>query len=181
MESVGFKEWAIVCAALGRGEQSLILRKGGIAEGQKGFGFEHDQFFLFPTYFHEQLEKTRPRPEMLPSAPDGEIEIKFFAKLEFAAFLTSWERVVALEPFHIWKRDVVRERFEYEEAPGIHAAFLRVFRLQPSWKFPDAPRFGGCRSWLELPALPNETKLAPVLSDAEHAQRLQEIRRVLPP
>ena len=39
MESVGFKEWAIVCEALGRGEQSIILRKGGIAEGREGLPF----------------------------------------------------------------------------------------------------------------------------------------------
>jgi len=37
MESVGFKEWSLVCDAFGRGEQSIILRKGGIAEGREGF------------------------------------------------------------------------------------------------------------------------------------------------
>jgi hypothetical protein len=59
MESVGFKEWAIVCEALGRGRQSIILRKGVIAEGRDGFSFRHREFFLFPTYFHEQPEKVR--------------------------------------------------------------------------------------------------------------------------
>jgi hypothetical protein len=39
MESIAFKEWAIVCEALGRGGQSIILRKGGIAEGREGFSF----------------------------------------------------------------------------------------------------------------------------------------------
>ena len=32
--TVGFKDWSLVCAALGSGKQSLILRKGGIAEGR---------------------------------------------------------------------------------------------------------------------------------------------------
>ena len=36
-----FKEWAIVVDALGRGRQSVILRKGGIAEGRGGFRPEH--------------------------------------------------------------------------------------------------------------------------------------------
>ena len=31
--SIAFKEWAGVCAALAEGRQSLIVRKGGIAEG----------------------------------------------------------------------------------------------------------------------------------------------------
>ena len=40
-----------------RGRQSVILRKGGIAEGRDGFAFRHREFFLFPTFFHEQVEK----------------------------------------------------------------------------------------------------------------------------
>jgi hypothetical protein len=59
MESVGFKEWSLVCDALGRGTQSVILRKGGIAEGRRGFSFRYREFFLFPTLIHEQVEKVR--------------------------------------------------------------------------------------------------------------------------
>src|SRR3954462_5109100 len=136
MESVGFKEWALVCEALGRGEQSVILRKGGIAEGRAGFGFRHPEFFLFPTFFHEQIEKVRNSPEGIPAQRVGEIEIKYFAKLEFAAFLDSWEKVTALEPFHMLRSEVVRERFEYDDAAGIHLGFVRVFRLAPGWIFP---------------------------------------------
>ena len=54
----GFKEWAVICRALAIGRQALILRKGGIAEGRAGFAFQHEEFFLFPTWFHEQLERT---------------------------------------------------------------------------------------------------------------------------
>ena len=59
MKSIGFKEWSLVCEALGRGMQSVILRKGGIAEGREGFSFRHREFFLFPTFFHEQVAKVR--------------------------------------------------------------------------------------------------------------------------
>ena len=55
-----FKEWAIVVDALGRGEQILILRKGGIAEGRGGFKPEHERFLLFPTLFHQQRESVLP-------------------------------------------------------------------------------------------------------------------------
>mgnify|MGYP003324622683 CR=1 FL=1 len=54
-----FKEWAIVCEALGKGQQSIIFRKGGIHEGKRGFQFKHDQFFLFPTRFHEQEQNVK--------------------------------------------------------------------------------------------------------------------------
>ena len=65
--SVGFKEWALICEALGHGEQSIILRKGGIAEGRAGFQFKHDDFFLFPTLFHEQIAQLKlPGASRLP-------------------------------------------------------------------------------------------------------------------
>ena len=175
MESVGFKEWALVCEALGRGRQSVLLRKGGIAEGREGFGFRHPEFFLFPTFFHEQLAKTRTESEHLSQPEDGEIEIRYFARLEFAALVTSWETVEALEPFHTLKREVVRERFEYDSSSGIHLGFVRVYRLRPSWIFPDATKYGGCRSWVSLPPRAEEREGEPVLGEAEHDRRRQAL------
>jgi hypothetical protein len=162
MQSIGFKEWALVCEALGTGRQSIILRKGGIAEGRDGFAFQYREFFLFPTFFHEQLERVRfpgaPLPEPLPN----EIEIRYFVKVEETRVLTDWEEVRALEPRHILKERVVRERFDYDEAPGVHVAFVRVFRLDPVWRFPDAKAYGGCRSWVELPEPPAGLQRQPI-------------------
>ncbi|HZE13114.1 MAG TPA: DUF1802 family protein, partial [Chthoniobacterales bacterium] len=99
MQSVGFKEWALVGDALGRGEQTILLRKGGIAEGRKGFGFKHAEFFLFPTFFHEQLVKVRTPESQLPAESAGEIEIRYFAKLEREKKITEWPEAAALAPF----------------------------------------------------------------------------------
>ena len=178
MESVGFKEWAIVCEALGRGEQTVLLRKGGIAEGRDGFDFGHSEFFLFPTFFHEQIEKVRVADAEAPKAREGEIEICYFAKLEAQKEITSWPTAAALEPFHILQESVVRERFDYKEA-GLHAALVRVFRLTPGWIFPDTPAYGGCRSWVKLPQAPDETQLEPVLSDRQHHEIVDRFRAVL--
>jgi len=179
MESVGFKEWALVCEALGHGEQTIILRKGGIAEGRDGFAFKHREFFLFPTLFHGQMEKTRLANALLPEAREGEVAIDFFVKLEFATVVTSWETARALEPFHVLRNDVVRERFEFEGARGVHVALVRVYRLQPRWIFLSKPGYGGCRSWLTLPALPKGTVIKPVLSDAEHLNRTARVNALL--
>src|SRR5688572_25098312 len=108
MESVGFKEWAMVCEALGRGEQTVLLRKGGIAEGRDGFGFRHSEFFLFPTFFHEQIEKVRNADAEIPKGGEGVIEIRYFAQLEAQKEITSWPVAAALEPFHILHESVVR-------------------------------------------------------------------------
>ena len=191
MESVGFKEWAVVCEAMGRGKQSIILRKGGIAEGRDGFSFKYPEFFLFPTWFHEQPHRVREIWNDLGSSPanaerptpnaehrsqrspatlsaEALIEIRYFAQLESAHTITSWQTAQALEPLHILQPEVVRERFEYDEAPGLHIAFVRVFVLDSSWIFPNEKKYGGCRSWVKLPVLPNNLLLQPVLSDQEH-------------
>lgn len=163
MQRIGFKEWALVCTALGEGRQSVIIRKGGIAEGRDGFAFRHRDFFLFPTFFHEQLNRVRLSDAVLPEPRPNEIEVRSFAQITETRILTDWAAVQALAPFHILREDVVRERFDYDQAPGVHVAFVSVFRLEPAWRFPDAKRYGGCRSWVELPAPPAEQQMHPVL------------------
>jgi hypothetical protein len=163
MQSIGFKEWALVCAALGEGRQRVIIRKGGIAEGREGFAFRHREFFLFPTFFHEQLNCVRLTNAVLPAPLPNEIEIRYFARVEEARAMTDWREVRALEPLHILSQEVVRERFKYDGAPGVHVAFVDVFRLDPVWRFPDLNAYGGCRSWVELPDPPVSLKLHPIL------------------
>ena len=70
--NIAFKEWALVSDALGRGGQSMILRKGGIAEGRAGFRFQHPEFLLLPTLFHEQAAKLRVPAETALPAPRSE-------------------------------------------------------------------------------------------------------------
>lgn len=181
MESVGFKEWALVCAALGEGRQSLLLRKGGIAEGRGGFQFRHREFFLFPTFFHEQVERVRLTSAQLPAALPNEIEIRLFARIEETRLVEDWETARALAPLHILQEEVVRERFEQGDAVGLQVALVRSFRVEPSWRFPDAPRYGGCRSWVELPAHPEGLQFHPVLKEAEQERRREQFRRVCGP
>lgn len=164
----------MVCEALARGRQSLLLRKGGIAEGAEGFSFKHPEFYLFPTWFHEQPAKVRTTELSMPQRTAGKIEIRCLVELECARVVTSWPRAEALAPLHILRSEVVRERFEYEDAPGVHVGLVRAFRVFPAWIFPDEKRFGGCRSWVNLPEPPSAMRLEPVLSEAEHDKRRRE-------
>src|SRR5580692_5041420 len=93
-----FKEWAIVCASIERGETSLIFRKGGIAEGRNGFQFKHRRFFLFPTYFHEQIGRTRLSQERDLTAGTEGVRISVFVEVEFTAWLRDLNTLQALEP-----------------------------------------------------------------------------------
>lgn len=170
MKSIGFKEWATVCEALGSGRQSVILRKGGIAEGRDGFAFRHREFFLFPTFFHEQIEKIRMHNAELPEVNESQVTLRFFAKVEHALTIESWSVAAALAPFHILQESVVRERFEDERGIGIHVAFVRVFRIEPEWILPNEKSYGGCRSWVHLPDAPAALRFQPVVDDDANAE-----------
>lgn len=176
MQSVGFKEWALVDEALRDGRQSVLLRKGGIAEGGGGFQFRHHEFFLFPTFFHEQLGRTRLTNAILPARSPNEIEIRTFLRIEEARLVENWETIRALTPLHILSEQVVRERFDYEKTPGVQVALVRAFRVEPAWRLADEPRYGGCRSWVNLPSVPPGLALQPVLSETEQEKRREQFQ-----
>ncbi len=189
--SIGFKEWSLVCDLLEKGSQTLILRKGGIAEGRDGFQFRHPAFFLFPTHFHEQAqhlrqeffagagasEETRPHGD----SEKAEIAVRLYAEIVRTWVLHEWEQVKGLAAFHAWSEDTVQERFQYKDAPGISVAVLRVHRLPAEWVFPNSNRYGGCRSWLDLPDCPDRLfeRKEPVLDDVAFGEMLASLP--LPP
>ena len=150
--SIGFKEWTLVCDALGSGAQSIIIRKGGIAEGRAGFRFEHPEFFLFPTLFHEQVTKLKLPPDAaLPALrADGQHEIALRVRVEWTCDVVELDVVRRLAPFHIWQDSEIEKRFQYElpsakragEAGGTHGvsvACVRVEKLNVPFVFPDSP------------------------------------------
>jgi hypothetical protein len=174
--AVGFKEWAIVCDSILRGETSLLFRKGGIAEGRDGFRFRHDRFFLFPTYFHEQIDRTRLPIERDLRTQEDRIIVSVFLEVEFTSWLRELGEVDALESLHVLKRSVLEERFQYDDQQGLHLAFFRAYRLSMSWEFPFHRSYGGCRSWVTLPQPPENLSFIPVLTEEEHAKRRQLCR-----
>jgi len=166
-----FKEWAVVCDSIARGETSLIFRKGGIAEGRDGFHFKFQRFFLFPTFFHEQIERTRLGSDrMLEPAPDSVI-VTLFLEVEFSRWVENLDWLADLEQFHILKSSVLRERFCYEDRKGLYVAFVRAYRLSPAWKFAFQRSYGGCRSWVQLPEPRQDLQITPILGSAEQSRR----------
>ena len=177
-----FKEWALVCEALGKGNQSLLLRKGGIAEGKKGFGFEHSEFVLFPTWFHGQLEKTRlEQVSAIAEEAPGVLYLEYAVTVEWSGFIDDRQKIAQLEGLHILHESVIEERFTYDPgdgSQGLHVAFVRVYRMDPPLFLPMEKRFGGCRSWVQLPEFDGGA-LVSVLSDEEHAMRRVLLQRAL--
>lgn len=154
---VAFKEWQVVCDAIAAGEQSVILRKGGISEGKHGFQWIHDRFFLFPTLFHEQGKHVRPGPDgverSFEETDEHSRDVPFSVYVETIATgrLTDWDKICALEPYHIWTRECIEERYQWGEEPGISYAVIRAAEMASPWQLTNRKAFGGCRSWIGLP------------------------------
>ncbi len=179
-----FKEWRVITEALGSGGQIIILRKGGIAEGRAGFRIEAERFWLFPTQFHAQREKTKPdaakwlTPVSAAPAPAA-ITLRYFADIVQTFFLTRWEDVAALDPFHVWTKSAVREKFEWDQPPGLHVLVVRVHRLHEPVTVSLTPAMGGCKSWVSVPCAFEATPSSPVLDDHTFASQLASLERVL--
>lgn len=182
VKSPAFKEWRAVVEGLGQGTQLLILRKGGISEGEEGFKPKHPGFWLLPTEFHQQLERTKPEAKQffdLGSTLVQQVEVKYWAESVEVRYLKTWGEVRALDRFHLWKEEILKERFDFGEAPGIHALVVRIFRLKSPQILPWCSDYDGCKSWVELPLDPKALVMDPVISNEEFQKRVQEIP--LPP
>jgi len=179
-----FKEWHVITEALGSGEQLIILRKGGISEGRGGFDAARaGRFWLFPTQFHAEREKTKPSAARFFAgssvAPDT-VTLRYFADIAGHAFLTDWPAVAALDPFHFWTEAAVREKFDWGRPPGLHAFVVRVHRLHTPVNLSLTPAMGGCKSWIELPVAFDAAPSSPVLDETAFAAKQAAISPNIP-
>lgn len=185
--SFAFKEWEVICDALGAGRQHILLRKGGIHEGREGFSFAHESFYLFPTKFHAQNDHVR-EGTFTPSS-EWQVGEEFFithhAEAVFAATLTDWAQVQQLLPYHIYTEETLKERFDWEgkgmASGSIHVALVRVSELAEPVKLTYEKRFGGCRSWLEIPVEDFQGEIArkAVVDDQSFNEIRLQIEKIL--
>ena len=178
---IAFKEWAIVVDALGSGEQIIILRKGGLREERGGFEVEHSRFLLFPTLFHQQRESVIPSAQarfdqIAPHWPDpSRLRLNHFAVVSGWLRLESLEAAERLRGQHIWRDEVIRQRFDWSGERSIHALAVRVYRLPAPVEFPMLTSYGGCKSWIELTEDISTSGAQPVLSDSAFALKLNQL------
>ncbi|MDB6064572.1 MAG: hypothetical protein JWR26_780 [Pedosphaera sp.] len=182
---VGFKEWAVVVDALGRGEQIIILRKGGISEGRGGFQMEHSRFLLFPTLFHQQRESVVPGAQgrydqIAPGFPPPDrLRIEFWAEVAVARKINSLAEANALRGQHVWRDELIAERFDWGREKGIFALAVRVFKLPTAVELAMLPAYGGCKSWIELDQEVATEGARPVLTDGAFANKLEMLSAAL--
>jgi hypothetical protein len=182
---IAFKEWAVIVDALGRGEQIVILRKGGISEGRGGFKLEQPRFLLFPTLFHQQRESVLPAAQerfdqIAPGfPPPDKLRLEFFAEVAAARKLNSLAEASTLGGQHVWRDEVIAERFEWGRDQAIFALAVRIFHLPVAVEMAMLPAYGGCKSWIELERDIATDGARPVLTDSEFGRKLERLKAVL--
>ena len=183
--NIAFKEWAVVMSALGDGRQIIILRKGGIHEKRGGFTVEHREFFLFPTFFHQQNDQVVPEARQdlgaaqAEAKPGGVVPIRFYATAELVAEVDDAARIKALSGLHIWTDKTIEDRYEWGCKQGIFLIGVRVHRLPAAQQVPMLESYGGCKSWVELAQPIPTTGAQPVLDDAAFQSKLDRVRAAL--
>ncbi|MCV7028804.1 DUF1802 family protein [Mycobacterium sherrisii] len=152
------KEWSAAVHALLDGRQYVLLRKGGIAE--KRFEVAAPEFLLFPTVAHSHEERVRPehRDLLAPAAADStedRLVIRAAAKVVAAVAVNRPERLGEIEDLHIWTAESVRaDRLDFRPKHKVAALVVSVSALLEPIHLTRSPEYGGCTSWVRLPARP---------------------------
>jgi hypothetical protein len=181
--SIAFKEWSGVCDALASGRQTIILRKGGIAEGRGPGAFvpDHDEFWLYPTAVHQAQQGLRfEGPGVAgPDAGAGPtIPIGVLARVEWIGRVRDEARLTDLEEFHVLTAETVRGRFHYR-TPGLWVLGTRIWRRPSPFAIAATPEHAGCKTWVPLEEPLPTSGLVAALDDPEWAMRMTRLRSIL--
>ncbi len=155
MWNIGLKEWAVTTDAIAKGEQTILLRKGGIREDGRHFKIEHEQFFLYPGYFHEGEALLKPENRHLlngsqPEDFESVVDLAVFAEIEEVVEISTPEQVSALSEFHIWSDEFAEKRFNWKPLHPLNLIIIRAHLLQQPQALMVMPEYSGCKSWVEF-------------------------------
>lgn len=160
------KEWASVIEALDRGEQVVLIRKGGLADPH--FGLEADRFYLFPTNYHD--------------AGGGEpthVPITHWAEVVRTWQVHDLETLHRLEPLVALDRATLDTRYKFRPDQAINVIAVRAWRLAQPVRVAMTEAYAGCRSWVSLDEEIDVDGSVPTLGDAELQARIESVDALL--
>ena len=160
------KEWSDVIDALGRGEQVVLIRKGGIAD--PAFGVESRQFYFYPTYFHQGESEARPS-----------VTITHWAEALRTWRVADLELLGRLEPFVAIPRETLLARYRFRPDQALHVIGVRVWKLAAPVEVKFADAYAGCRSWISVDEEIDTAGSTPVLADGDLERRLGAVDALL--
>ena len=160
------KEWSSVVDALGRGDQTILLRKGGIADAS--FVVEANRFYLYPTYFHQG-----------ESEPRASVAITHWCEVESVWTTQDHDALALMEPFVAIPRETLEARYRFRSDQALHLIAVRTYALARPAEIPFREAYGGCLSWISIEEEIDVEGSEAVLSDAELQSRIGLVRDAL--
>lgn len=174
---IALKEWQVVCDLLAAGSQILLLRKGGIHEGQNRFEAAHGQFALLPTRLHQDPAMLKPpfrrRIDGATAEPDR-FELTHAGQIVDILPIHRREQMNRLDDLHCWAEPYIDMRFNYRPERPLFLLIVRAFRLKLPFSLRNTYEVAGCRSWVPLPT-PLEAGL-PAISDEAFREQVADVR-----
>jgi hypothetical protein len=149
------KEWAPAVKALFNGDQTVVLRKGGIKDPI--FKTKAPSFLLFPTAFHTDASLLKPEFQAKYQA-ECEIDPKKQKYLQFdciAEVTGQWkttdpEILTVLDPLHIYSPNFLEARLRWKPTQPLTVLELRAYKLAKPLVIATREEFWGCFSWVDF-------------------------------
>ena len=160
------KEWSNVIAALGRGDQIILIRKGGIADAD--FGVEAERFYLYPTYFHQGESDLRPS-----------VEITHWCEVVESWKVGNEDALARLERFVVIPRETLDARYRFRPDQALYVLAVRTWQLQAPAVVRFRNEYAGCRSWISIDQEIGIDGSRAVLTDEELRSRTSAIAELL--
>ena len=179
--AVALKEWAVVVEAMARGQQCLLLRKGGVADPEATFELAHREFFLFPTFEHQRREQVRGEFHLLfdqvaaHPPPADQVVLPLYAGVAGSWPMTAPEALCGLEHLHVWTPEFLATRLAYKPEIPTLALLVRAYRLPTPPIIPALPAYAGCKSWVPLTEPLPVAGAVPVLDNRRFRQLLETL------
>ena len=184
--TTALKEWATVLEAMGRGEQLVLIRKGGLIEPGSGFELVNNTFVFYPTFEHQAVNYLRPEfrgyfeQASAKRAPEGQVRFDLIGVAVSSASSSDPAIIKRLAPFHIYNDDFQTQRLKWQPDQPLIVAVIRAYRLPSPITIPVVPTYAGCKSWVALEQSVSIAGAVPVLSDQEFERCPYQAQSCLP-
>jgi len=160
------KEWSNVVAALGRGEQVVLIRKGGIAD--PSFGVEAERFYLYPTYFHQGEPEARPA-----------VTVTHWCEIVRTWVVADFESLERLAPHVVLPHETLSARYVFRPDQALYVIGVRTWELARPAQVVFRDVYGGCKSWVSVDEEIDVDGSRQVLSEGELQAKIEEIDALL--
>ena len=179
------KEWATVLEALARGEQWVLIRKGGLIEPDGGFDVVQPWFVFYPTFEHQAVRYLRPEYQgyfasaAQHRAPDGCVRFNLCGLAVRTVQSADGGLVERLRRFHIYNEDFLIQRMKCQPQEPLTVVVVRTSRLVEPCQVPVAAAYAGCKSWVQLDAPVDCASAEPAVEEGRFNRQLGALAMLL--